>query len=204
LKKILVFASGTKTGGGSGFERLVLDSRSGVLNAQIVAVVSNHPYGGVYQKSRNLGIPFELFLGPYDADGYQELVDEYQPDLIVFAGWLKLAVGLNPAKTVNIHPGPLPDFGGKGMYGLNVHQAVLDSKRPDSAVTTHFVTAEYDAGPPIFVFPVKIKKGDTAETLQARVQLAEHWYYGRVINLVLEGRNRVDPQNLPPVPEATN
>ncbi|MFA5270011.1 MAG: formyltransferase family protein [Patescibacteria group bacterium] len=198
MKKILVFASGTKSGGGSGFEYLARDPRF-----VVVAVVSNHPAGGVYQKAQDLGIPFELFIGPYDEAGYGYFIEKYKPDLVVFAGWLKLAVGLDPKKTVNIHPGPLPEFGGPGMYGMRVHQAVLNSNRSHSAVTIHFVTAEYDAGPPIFVFPVPVLSGDTAEILQARVNIAEHWYYGTVVDLVLQSHTHVNPQDLPAIPEAT-
>lgn len=197
MKRILVFASGTKEGGGSGFEQLVQDTRSGVLSAQIVAVVSNHQTGGIYERAARLDVPFEYFPGPYDAEGYHALVDKYQPDLVVFAGWLKLAVGLDPTKTLNIHPAPLPRFGGKGMYGLHTHQAVLESGIKESAVTIHFVNAEYDAGDIIFQCPVPIEPGDTPELLQKRVQQLEHWYYGRVIGRVLDGAVKVTPEELP-------
>ncbi|MFH1350041.1 MAG: formyltransferase family protein, partial [Pseudomonadota bacterium] len=117
--KVLVFASGDPKGGGSGFQELVEFSRTNppVLNAQIVGVISNHPDGGVHRRAGALHVPFEYWSEPFDAKGYRSFVEKYQADFVMCSGWLKFVRGLDPAKTVNIHPGPLPQFGGPGLYG---------------------------------------------------------------------------------------
>src|SRR3989338_11069163 len=114
---LLIFSSGSKDGGGSGFENLVVASRNGVLNANIVAVVSNYEHGGVAERAEKLKIKFIHFSAPWEAEIYRKIAEENDADFIALSGWLKMVVGLNPKNTFNIHPGPLPAFGGKGMYG---------------------------------------------------------------------------------------
>lgn len=196
--RILVLASGDKTGGGSGFQELVEFSRTEppVLKAQIVAVVSNHEQGGVSRRAQALAVAFEHWPGPsFTADGYQFLAAKYRADFIMCSGWLKLVQGLNPRRTVNIHPGPLPEFGGQGMYGHHVHEAVIKAYRQgrvkQSAVSMHFVTdsgsdkTAYDKGPVFFRLPVLIRPEDTAETLAARVNEKERAWQAHVLNLVV-------------------
>ena len=191
-KGVLVLASGDPKGGGSGFQELVEFSRTNppVLDAQIIGVVSNHQNGGVRRRADTLQIPFEYWSGPFDAKGYQALIDKYQPDFVMCSGWLKFVRGLDPARTVNIHPGPLPRFGGAGMYGHHVHQAVIAAYRrgeiTQSAVTIHFVDeAAYDNGPVIFQMPVLIRPEDDAETLAKRVNEKERAWQSHILNLVV-------------------
>jgi len=199
---ILVFASGTKTGGGSGFETLVRATRTKppVLEARICGVVTNHPEGGVWQKAQAIGIPVEYWPGPYEAQGYQDLVKRFQADYVMLSGWLKLVAGLDPARTINIHPGPLPRFGGANMYGKHVHEAVMAAYRrgeiAHSAVTMHFVDEKYDRGPIFFALPVPIEPNDTPETLAARVNRAEHEWQSRVLNYVVQGQVRLEGQEV--------
>jgi len=189
--RILVFASGDKEGGGSGFQELVEFSRTEppVLDAMIVGVISNHAQGGVFKKAQKLGVPFEHWPGPFAAEGYQALVKKYQADYVMLSGWLKLVKGLDPAKTVNIHPGPLPDFGGPGLYGHYAHEAVMEAFREgkikQSAVSMHFVSEEYDRGQIIFQIPVLIRDDDTPETLAKRVNEKERAWQSFVLNLVV-------------------
>lgn len=202
-KRLLVFASGGEgeNEGGSGFEKLVLATMDGgpLDGCEIVGVVSNHPEGGVYHRAKKLGIPCRYFSGPWTAEEYQKLVAEFQPDLICLSGWLKPVLGLDPRITINIHPGPLPRFGGKGFYGHHVHEAVMEAYRrgeiTHSAVTMHFVTEEYDKGPVIFVKKVPILPDDTAETLAKRVNQVEHQYQPIVTKLVAIGDIRWDGVN---------
>ncbi|HWQ60649.1 MAG TPA: formyltransferase family protein [Candidatus Fimivivens sp.] len=195
--RILVFASGTGTGGGSGFRELVEATRtaSPILNAQIVGVVSNHENGGVRRHADALGIPFEYWNGPFDAEGYRRFVSTYDADVVMLSGWLKIVIGLDPCTTLNIHPGPLPYFGGKGMYGHHVHEAVMKAYREgwciESAVTMHFVDPEFDRGPVCFWFPVPIRAEDTPETLAARVNEKERAWQAAVLNEVVHGRIRL-------------
>ena len=174
--KIIIFASGTKDGGGSGFENMVSAARNGILNAEISTVVSNYEHGGVREKADRLDIPFIYFPGPFTAENYRNITKN--ADLVCLSGWLKLVVGLDPKKTINIHPGPLPKFGGPGLYGHHVHEAVMKAYKAGevthSAVSMHFVTDEYDRGPIFFMYPVEIFPDDTPETLAKRVNAAEH------------------------------
>jgi len=203
LPRLVIFASGSATGGGSGFEKLVEASRRDVLRAKIVAVISNHGNGGVRERADRLGVPFVHFAAPWTADRYRELIRELAPDFIALSGWLKLAAGLDPRITFNIHPGPLPDFGGPGMYGHHVHEAIMQAYRAGkithSAVSMHFVTEEYDRGPVFFRLPVEILPTDTPDDIGARVNKAEHEWQARITDHVVNGRigwDGKDPRSL--------
>jgi phosphoribosylglycinamide formyltransferase-1 len=197
--RLLVFASG----GGSGFQKLVEATSTGALQAGIVAVVSNHPSGGVYEKAKHFKVPFIHFPGPFDAEFYEGIVESTRPDFIALSGWLKLAKGLNPYNTFNIHPGPLPRFGGPGLYGHHVHEAVVAAYKKGelghSEVSMHFVTDEYDKGPVFFRMPVPIEPDDTPETLAKRVNAVEHQFQALVTDMVVRGDiswNGVHPDSL--------
>lgn len=207
--RVPVFASGSAQGGGSGFEKLVLASRSGILNADICVVISNHANGGVRARAEKLGVPFLHFGGPWTAQEYQCIASEIRGEYFALSGWLKLVAGLDPAtafnsKTVfNIHPGPLPYFGGPGLYGHHVHEAVIDAYRKalitHSAVSMHFVTEEYDRGPLFFKFNVPITDQDTPDSISERVNAAEHQFQAKITNLVVNGHiswDGVNPQSL--------
>ena len=190
--RVLIFASGDDKGGGSGFQELIEFSRTHppVLDAQIIGVISNHPHGGVHKRADALHIPFEYWPGPYDAKGYRAFVEKYRADFVMCSGWLKFVRGLDPARTVNIHPGPLPRFGGAGMYGHYVHEAVMAAYHRgeiiQSAVTMHFVDeAAYDHGPIIFQMPVLIRPEDDAESLAKRVNEKERAWQSHILNLVV-------------------
>lgn len=196
LPKLLIFASGDAEGGGSGFQELVENSRTIVLCADIVGVVSNHEHGGVRKRADALGIPFQHMPKPFTAEAYRAIVEQFGADFVSLSGWLKPVHGLNPATTINIHPGPLPEFGGKGMYGHHVHEAVMQAYHAGdiqrSHVTMHFVTEEYDRGPVFFEYPVLIRPEDTPDTLAARVNKIEHGWQSFITNLVVNGVIRLE------------
>lgn len=206
--RILVFASGTKDSGGSGFREMVeyASTDPPVLDAKIVGVVSNYPRGGVWTWAHVLEIPFEYWPGPFAAEGYQYFYQKYRADFVMCSGWLKPVRGLDPARTINIHPGPLDyenpakHFGGPGMYGRHVHEAVIKAFQKmdmgegfifQSAVTMHFVTGEYDRGPIFFQRPVIIRPDDTAETLAKRVNEVERAWQSTVLNWVVHKHIRL-------------
>jgi len=195
--RILVFASGTKDGGGSGFQELVEFSKTTppVLDAEIVGVVSNHPQGGVWQKAKKLDILFCHWPGPFESGDYVYYVRKFEADYVMLSGWLKLVHGLDPARTVNIHPGPLPEFGGPGRYGHHVHEVVMrayrEGKITQSAVSMHFVDERYDHGPIFFQLPVLIRPEDTPETLAGRLNEKEGLGKAHVLNLVVNGYIRL-------------
>ena len=148
--KLIIFASGSHDAGGSGFENL---ARSMELEADIVAVVSNHESGGVRKRADALKVPFVYFSGPFDAVHYREIVVTHGAEYAALSGWLKKVSGLDPARTFNVHPALLSfdhgRFGGPGHYGHHVHEAVkkaLDAGEIiESGLSMHFVTDEYKA-----------------------------------------------------------
>ena len=202
--KLIVFASGSKEGGGSGFENLVTSKE---LDADIVAVVSNYEHGGVRERADRLGIPFIHFPKPWDAENYRRIVEESGAEWIALSGWLKLVKGLGPAKTFNIHPASLSllggRFGGDGMYGHYVHEAIKEAldrgEITESGVTMHFVTDEYDRGPAFFEVRVPLAKGMTADEIGRVVNEVEHTWQPRITNMVVHGEifwNGEDPKTL--------
>ncbi len=197
MEKLLVFNSGS----GSGFQELVENSRTGILQAKIIGLVTNNKNNGCLQRAEKLlGIETMVMKG-YDILDYDWVLNCFQAEdaWISLSGWLKLTKGLNPQKTINIHPGPLPHFGGPGMYGHHVHETVIqaykEGKIQNSEVCMHFVTEEYDKGPVFFRYPVLIRPDDDADSLGARVNKIEHAWQSFVTNLVVTGQIRWDGKN---------
>lgn len=215
--KIIVFASGTARSGGSGFENLAAHSRDakrGELDADIVAVASNHERGGVWERARRLGVPFIYFPAPWTADAYARVVRESGADWVALSGWLKYVCGLDPQYTFNIHPALLSldngRFGGLGMYGHRVHEAVAEAlahgEAKESGFSMHFVTDDddYDCGPVFFEHRIPLVSGMDAGAVGAAVNKAEHLLQPRITNLVVNGQIRwdgKDPKSLVVPPE---
>ncbi len=208
LPKLIIFSSGTQTHGGSGFENLVKAKNEGTLRADIVAVVSNHENGGVREKADKLHVSFIHFPKPWNEENYKKIILETGAEFTALSGWLKLVRGLSPKTTLNIHPGPLPKFGGFGMYGHFVHEAVIAAFKQgevtSSEVCMHFVTesksvSDYDKGPVFFRISVPIEKEDTGETLAARANKIEHKYQPIITDLVVNGEiswDGINPESL--------
>lgn len=148
------------------------------LIAKISVVISDHEDAYALQRAKDAGIPTYVIKSKTTKEMDQELAIElqkYPVDLIVLAGYLRM-IGDNLLKQytiINTHPSLLPKFGGKGMYGMNVHKAVIEAKEDYSGVTLHYVNSEYDKGNIIRQTRVKIEPDDTAETLAAKVQKSE-------------------------------
>jgi phosphoribosylglycinamide formyltransferase-1 len=160
-----------------------------------VGVISHHEHGGVRKHAVELGIPF-IPLREFDADSYRGIIKDYAADYTCLSGWLKLVRGLDPARTINIRPGPLPRFGGKRMYGHHVHEAVIEAYKKGevthSCVTMHFVDAEFDHGAIFFEHPVPILDSDTPETLFTRVNEVEHEWQPLITNRVVNDEIRLE------------
>ena len=181
MKKIIVLASGS----GTNLQAIIDAIKSNRLNnVHIAAVISNKKNAFALERAKNAGIE-TIFLNPKDFTNnidYDkkliELISNYKVDLIVLAGYMKILtenfVSTFPNKIINIHPALLPDFGGKGMYGKNVHEAVLNSGVKESGCTVHFVTNEVDAGPIIAQRRVPVIPGDTVDSLSKRILKEEH------------------------------
>lgn len=171
---LAVFASGS----GTTLQAIIDSIENKKLDAKINVVVSNNPEAYALQRAQKAGIPTYVISSKGKENIDNELFEylkNYEIDLIVLAGYLRM-IGdklLANYRIINTHPSLLPKFGGKGMHGMNVHQAVIDSKEKISGVTVHFVNNEYDRGSIIRQTQVEVLPEDDAETLSARVQAAE-------------------------------
>jgi len=167
------------SGGGTNLQAL-LDHAAPVA---IARVVSSRPDAGALDRARRAGVPTTVLRDPADP---AELLGALEgADLVVLAGYLKLvpaaAVARFRWRMINIHPALLPAFGGPGMYGPSVHEAVLASGAALSGATVHYVDEQYDRGPIIAQWPVPVRPDDTAAALAARVLAAEHQLLPRVV-----------------------
>ena len=184
--RVAVLASGR----GSNLEAILAYSESlGDLSAYEVAlVVSNKADARALETARARGIAAAHIADPADGAGLVDILDNNTIDIVALAGYLKLmpaeVTRLYKDRIINVHPAPLPRFGGAGMYGLKVHDAVLGAGLKETEVTVHFVDEEYDKGDVIARWPVPIHDGDTAELLGERVLKVEHVLFPRVLDLV--------------------
>ncbi|WP_207435268.1 phosphoribosylglycinamide formyltransferase [Sabulibacter ruber] len=189
-KNIVIFASGS----GSNAQRL-LEHFEHHPHIQVVALFSNNPDAFALQRAQNFGVPTGVFDRAALRSGeVLEQVQAYNPDLIVLAGFLWLLpsafVQAFPNKIINIHPSLLPKFGGKGMHGQHVHQAVINAQEAESGITIHYVNEHYDEGAPIYQERCPVQPDDTCETLAARVLTLEHRHLPRVVEeLLTSGKN---------------
>lgn len=199
-----VFASG----GGSNLQSL-LDHESSDPLWRVRLVVSDREEAGALERARAAGVATRVVPTrgrPTDEVAAEILfaLDERDVGLVFLAGYLKLipakVVAAHRRRILNIHPALLPGFGGKGMYGMNVHRAVLEAGARVSGPTVHLVDEEYDRGTILAQWPVPVLPGDTPEALAARVLEVEHLLYPRVADhlarAVLAGRD-VAPMALP-------
>lgn len=194
--RLAVFVSG----GGSNFRAIHAAIADGACAAVIAAVVTNAPSCGGADYARAHGIPVLVHPPPkadpaagLDADALNAaLQGEYGVDFIILAGYMKLVppalVRAYRRAILNIHPGLLPSFGGKGFYGGRVHGAVLASGARFSGPTVHFVDEEYDTGPILAQAVVPVYPTDTTEALAARVLREEHALYPACVAALCEGR----------------
>ncbi|MGB2578682.1 formyltetrahydrofolate-dependent phosphoribosylglycinamide formyltransferase [Elusimicrobium simillimum] len=181
-KKIVVFASG----GGSNFEALANAVKNGGINGEIVLLVASKPGIGAVEKAKRFNVPVFIEGG----SGLAEELKKINPDLICLAGYLKMVPQeiLNICPAINIHPALLPAYGGKGMYGGNVHKAVLAAGEVKSGATVHYVNAKYDEGGIIMQREVPVLPNDTPVTLAARVLEQEHILYPAAVKLFCEDK----------------
>ena len=192
---IAVFGSGR----GSNFQAILRAMEQGKLpDTRIVLVMSNNPGAGILEIARNHGVP-ALALSERQFPTEEQFVSnllhvlsEHDANFIALAGYMKR---LHPRliqayrnAIVNIHPALLPKFGGKGLYGIHVHEAVIAAGEKISGATVHIVDEEYDHGPIVLQQPVPVHSNDTPESLAARVLETEHQIYPEAIRLFAEGR----------------
>lgn len=196
--RLAVFASGS----GSNFAALAdaCDGRpeDGALPAEVAVLVSDRGDAGALDRARKHGIATaQIDPGAEDyAARLLRLLDAHRADFVALAGFMRKipppVVDAFRHRMLNIHPALLPAFGGKGLYGKRVHQAVLDYGARWTGVTVHLVEEEYDSGPVVLQQPVPVRPGDTPEALAERVLKMEHRLYPEAVRLFAENRVRID------------
>ena len=189
MYNIVVFASGN----GTTLQAVIDAIKSDTLNANISLVVSNNPNAYALERAKTANIPTYVIKEKDNDKIDEELVEvlsKIDINLIVLAGYLKL-IGPKLIKNytiINTHPSLLPKYGGKGMYGMKVHTAVVEAKEEYSGVTLHYVNSEYDRGDTIMQSVVKVLPTDTPEDLAAKVQAAEKIQLVEVIKAFASGK----------------
>lgn len=186
MKEIVLFASGS----GSNVENIAHYFASS-SKIKISCVLTNNPDAPVLERCRRLKIPALYF----NRDAFSkssvvlDLLNSLQPDLIVLAGFLwKIPVELVkafPNKIINIHPALLPKYGGKGMYGAHVHEAVKAAEEKETGITIHYVNEHYDEGAIIFQSTTALQKEDTAASIAEKVHALEYQHFPKVIEDIL-------------------
>ncbi len=184
-KRIAIFASGAGSNA-----KVLIDYFRNHLQIKIALIVCNQPKAGVINIAKKEKIPLLLInKKEFDADGNIAQLQEHSITHIILAGFLlkipKFLIQLYPNKIINIHPALLPKYGGKGMYGNAVHQAVIDAKEKKSGITIHFVDENYDTGKTIFQITCKIDPNDNPQSLAEKIHQLEHAYYSKKIEAVL-------------------
>jgi phosphoribosylglycinamide formyltransferase-1 len=186
MKRIVIFASGE----GTNTQHLIDYFKGGEV--QIALIVCNNPKANVLNRAKNSGISSLLINKEefYNSEKVLKRLLEEKIDLIVCAGFLwKIPDNILhafPNKIVNIHPALLPKFGGKGMFGMNVHKAVIESGEKESGITIHYVNENYDEGKIIFQAKCELKKEDTPQTVAQKVQDLEHTYFAKTIEQLIK------------------
>lgn len=185
--RIAIFASGS----GSNAQK-ILEHFKHHDQGEVVLILTNNPQSYVLQRADNFEIPSHVFTRNefYQTDDVVKLLKSMEVDLVVLAGflWLVPASLLKafPNQIINIHPALLPKYGGKGMYGDNVHKAVLANGETESGITIHFVNEHFDEGETIHQAKFKIEPGDTLDSIKLKGQQLEHQHFPKVIEGLLK------------------
>lgn len=207
---LAVFASGN----GTNLQAIIDAIKSGILNAEIKLVISNNPDAYALKRAEIQKIPTkivskEMFENREDfVNALIGILKAHSVSFIALAGYIKKIpheiVGIYKNRIVNIHPALLPSFGGKGMYGMRVHQAVIEAGCKVTGVTVHIVDDEYDHGPIVAQECVPVLHNDTPEALAERVHKVEHRIYPRVLQLFSLGLIRIDGRKVTILEERVN
>ena len=184
---IAIFASGS----GSNAENII-QYFSGRNDVRFPVILSNKENAGIHERAKRLGVPSICFTSKElkETDNVLNMLKEHQINFIVLAGFLlKIPTNLidaYPNKIINIHPALLPKYGGKGMYGDFVHQAVVANSETKSGITIHYVNENYDEGNIIFQAKCEVTSTDTPETLASKVHELEYQHFPQVIEKLID------------------
>ena len=186
MRNIAIFGSGS----GTNAENIIkYFAQSDAI--RIAVVLSNKAEAGIHARAANLGVPSFTFTWAEFREGTLILktLAGYQVDFIVLAGFLPLVspviIQAYPERIINIHPALLPRFGGKGMYGSHVHEAVVAARETVTGITVHYVNERYDEGAVIFQASCPVLPEDTADDVATKVHALEYQYFPQVIERLL-------------------
>ena len=185
-KRIVIFASGS----GTNTQNLIQYFQQSKF-AEVVLVLSNKKDAKVLDRCSVLNVRSLYFVKEelFSSEGVLKQLKEAQADLIVLAGFLlkfpEIILKEYPNKVINLHPALLPKYGGKGMYGHFVHEAVIANKENETGITIHFVNENYDEGAIIFQKSVKLSEEDTAETVAKKIHKLEYKYFPKVVEKLI-------------------
>lgn len=182
---------------GTNMQAIIDACNNGSLTAKPAVVISNNSDSGALERARAEDIPAYHLSGKAYPD-FKELdaeiastLKKHDVELVILAGYMKkigeLTLAAFPGRIINIHPCLLPKYGGQGMYGMRVHEAVIADKESETGVTIHVVDAEYDTGQILSQKKVAVMPDDTAETLAERVLAVEHTFYAETIAKIITG-----------------
>jgi phosphoribosylglycinamide formyltransferase-1 len=186
MNRIAILASGS----GSNAENIALYFNENP-QVKIVSILSNNPKAFVVTRAKKLGIPSFIFSkSDFNATNIVlDYLEKMDVDFIVLAGFLLLLpenlIKKYPDRIINIHPALLPKYGGKGMYGMNVHRAVIENKEKESGITIHKVSEKYDEGEVIFQAKCEVLHTDTAEDIAQKIHRLEYEHFPKVIEQLL-------------------
>jgi len=192
--KLAIFASGA----GSNAQKIIeyFNNQENISVASVGLVVTNNPSAPVKNIAEKEGIPVILISRErfFNGDGYLPELKKLGIKYVILAGFLwkvpAMLISAFPNRILNIHPALLPKFGGKGMFGMQVHEAVLASGEKHSGITIHEVDEHFDHGNPVFQAQCVVDAGDTAESLAKKIHQLEHEHYPRVIKEFITKPNR--------------
>jgi len=185
MTKIALFASGT---GSNVFNILTYFKNNPEI--EVVAVLSNNPNAGALQHAQNFNVETLVFTKEMFSTDVIEFLESKEVDLIVLAGFLWLVpetfVNRYNHRILNVHPALLPNYGGKGMYGMNVHKAVVANNELQSGITIHEVNENYDEGNIVAQFRCLLEKGDTPESLAKKIHALEKAHFPETIEKFIQ------------------
>lgn len=187
MKKIAVLVSGS----GSNAENLVKYFRKGDL-ARVTVILSNKKDAFALERAHRLGVPSLYFDRNdfYNSPKILETLKEQEIDCIVLAGFLWLVpndiIEYFSGRIVNIHPALLPKYGGKGMFGMKVHAAVVENREPETGITIHYVNSNYDEGSIIFQAKAEVLSTDSPEMVAEKVHALEYEHFPRIVEKIVE------------------
>ncbi|MEW4922258.1 phosphoribosylglycinamide formyltransferase [Algibacter sp. 2305UL17-15] len=191
MKRIVIFASGS----GTNAENLI-EFFHNSDNASVIQVLSNNPHAKVLDRAKKLKVSALSFnrIAFSKTDDVLNILKASKPDLIVLAGFLwkfpEFILNAFPNKVINVHPALLPNYGGKGMYGMHVHEAVVANKEIETGITIHYVNEHYDEGAIIFQTKCDVKPDDSAEDVAAKIHELEMEYFPKVVDNVLKSQKK--------------